>query len=292
VHAVENRCAHRQLKLTLGEVCGDALVCGYHGWAYSGAGECVRIPHEIPTAVAPRIRIRAYAVEEKYGIVWVFPGDPDAARRIPLPACAPLDGPRGWRYVPLTFTWRAHHSMIVENVCDFYHEYLHRRLRPFRGSTIRRLEEDGDRVSVEYETFFGGSALARLAGYRELSRPRSIRIEYEYPYQRSDIDGRYLHWMFPLPMDEGTTRVFFLFAFGAIQVPGLGVEVPRWLRSVVLRLINALYVTPLLRQDGAILEAEMDAYRAHGDRPAAELNPVVRMLQAVIARKWEESPAP
>src|SRR5579863_9691909 len=37
-HAVENRCAHRQLKLSVGEVKGCNLVCTYHGWEYDKDG--------------------------------------------------------------------------------------------------------------------------------------------------------------------------------------------------------------------------------------------------------------
>ena len=36
--AVEDRCAHRQLKLSLGDVQGCRLVCAYHGWEYGGRG--------------------------------------------------------------------------------------------------------------------------------------------------------------------------------------------------------------------------------------------------------------
>src|SRR5688572_1067123 len=39
VHAVENRCAHRQLKLSLGSVHKDKLVCAYHGWKYDAGGK-------------------------------------------------------------------------------------------------------------------------------------------------------------------------------------------------------------------------------------------------------------
>ena len=34
--AIENTCAHRQLKLTIGHVQGCRLVCAYHGWEYGG----------------------------------------------------------------------------------------------------------------------------------------------------------------------------------------------------------------------------------------------------------------
>ena len=47
LRAVENRCAHRQLKLSLGHVEGCNVVCPYHGWKYDGAGRCVEIPHEL-----------------------------------------------------------------------------------------------------------------------------------------------------------------------------------------------------------------------------------------------------
>src|SRR5690349_3022820 len=45
LHALEDRCAHRQLKLSIGEVDGCNLVCAYHGWAYNGEGRVEKIPH-------------------------------------------------------------------------------------------------------------------------------------------------------------------------------------------------------------------------------------------------------
>ncbi len=45
VFALEDRCAHRQVPLHLGVVCGNELKCHYHGWAYDGAGKCVDVPY-------------------------------------------------------------------------------------------------------------------------------------------------------------------------------------------------------------------------------------------------------
>src|SRR5262249_24069430 len=47
LHAVENRCAHRQLKLTLGNVEGCNLTCAYHGWSYDGQGRVVGVAHDL-----------------------------------------------------------------------------------------------------------------------------------------------------------------------------------------------------------------------------------------------------
>ena len=42
--ALEDRCAHRHLPLSMGKLVGDRLQCHYHGLQYDTAGRCVRIP--------------------------------------------------------------------------------------------------------------------------------------------------------------------------------------------------------------------------------------------------------
>lgn len=38
----------------------------------------------------------------------------------------------------LVFTWQAHHSMIIDNVNNFTHAYLHRKYRPFVDAKLTR----------------------------------------------------------------------------------------------------------------------------------------------------------
>ena len=47
--ALEDKCAHRRLKLSVGRVIGERLRCAYHGWAYTTDGQA-----ESP--VTPRLR--------------------------------------------------------------------------------------------------------------------------------------------------------------------------------------------------------------------------------------------
>ena len=60
VFALEDRCAHRQVPLSLGVVEGDTLKCGYHGWAYDCAGNCIDVPYlgreRLPNGVQAPIR--------------------------------------------------------------------------------------------------------------------------------------------------------------------------------------------------------------------------------------------
>jgi len=288
VHAVEDRCAHRQLKLSLGEVKGCNLVCDYHGWAFDGKGQCVHIPHEVKAKQRPDIRIRSYDTAEKYGLIWVFPGDPDKAKTTPLPTLKQLDGDDPLPFISIDFTWKTHHSMIAENVCDFYHEHLHRKYKPFSKPKLAEVLDKGDALEIHYNTSFMESLLIRLMADTQGTDFQRIKVFYDYPYQRSDIDGKYFHWLFMLPMDETTTRVFFFFAMGAIKLPLIQTELPRWMRRPVLELTKKYYVHPLLCEDGYILEEEMKSHQIHSQRPVFEFNPIVRKMQAITLRKWDE----
>lgn len=72
--ALEDACPHRKLPLTLGRVVGDTIECGYHGLKFDCSGACIRVP--ATPGAAERIRVRAYPVEDRYGLVWVWTGDP------------------------------------------------------------------------------------------------------------------------------------------------------------------------------------------------------------------------
>jgi len=74
--ASSDRCPHRGMRLSHGFVRGEALSCIYHGWSYSPAGGCVRIPAH-PDLVPPEtIRVAVQTVEELDGVIWVAAGQP------------------------------------------------------------------------------------------------------------------------------------------------------------------------------------------------------------------------
>ncbi|MBX4935957.1 Rieske 2Fe-2S domain-containing protein [Rhizobium binae] len=87
--ASSDRCPHRGMRLSHGFVRGEALSCIYHGWSYSPAGGCIRIPAH-PDLVPPEtIRVAVQQVEEQGGIIWVAVGEP-ALRPPPLDHLVPL----------------------------------------------------------------------------------------------------------------------------------------------------------------------------------------------------------
>lgn len=289
LRAVENRCAHRQLKLSLGQVDkSDNLVCPYHGWCYNQAGRVVHMPHELFGKPMPNLRVGTFPVRERYGLIWLFPGDAKVAETRGLPEIPELSGPSPWACTPVAYTWKAHHSMLIDNVCDFTHEYLHRRSKPFRNARLTRLEAEGDKIFVEYDTEVGNGAISGLFVNREKANTNHMKLCYEYPFQWSNTGDRIKHHLFVLPIDERTTRAFFLFYFDALRIPFTRIELPQRLISLMLRLANPLLVDPIMREDGFAVEAEQEGYDAHFDAPIAELNPVVPQFQALTIRKWQE----
>ena len=285
-HAIENRCAHRQIKLSLGEVQGCRLVCDYHGWQYDENG-CPYDPSGSGRDLS-KLSLKTYPVKVRYGLIWLFPGNPEAAELRRIPEIPELEGPDRWACVPLSFTWSAHHSMIIDNVSDFSHAHLHRKYRPFEDATLTRCETIGDNVHVTYDTRVGRGRISGLFVDHKRFDTNHMDLCFEYPYQRSNTDDAIKHWLFVLPIDERTTRVFFLFYFKSLKMPLVPIRIPRFAMYMVLSIANRRLIGPLLSEDGVAVEAEQKGYERHWDAPAYEYNPVVGAFQKVIVRKWRE----
>ncbi|MFD5905173.1 Rieske 2Fe-2S domain-containing protein [Streptomyces microflavus] len=192
VHALEDRCAHRQVPLSMGVVDGETLRCCYHAWAYRGDGRISQIPYLSKGDGRPPRGVRAYPVREAYGLVFVFPGDPERAAVTPLPD---VPGFASSKYRTMTFsrTVRCHYSFMHENLLDMNHQFLHRgvvgRLQP------KLLAYESGPRSVEARYLFthtGGkrNRSARLLAAEGIGGRASsdvMTIRTEYPYQTLDL---------------------------------------------------------------------------------------------------------
>lgn len=74
---LEDACPHRKLPLSSGRLKGDTVECGYHGLTFDCAGRCVWAPGQ--GRIPSNARVHAYPVHEKYGMVWVWMGNPALA---------------------------------------------------------------------------------------------------------------------------------------------------------------------------------------------------------------------
>jgi phenylpropionate dioxygenase-like ring-hydroxylating dioxygenase large terminal subunit len=289
VRAVENRCAHRYIKLTQGKVVDCRLVCPYHGWSYDGDGQA-RIPHDLFGHKEPNIRIQTVPVRERYGLVFVFPGDPELATVRDIPSIPELEGPRPWPHAIVKFDCAGHHSMLLENVSDFTHGFLHRRFQPFYGTELLRCEEIGDTVELEYNSRIAAGRLQNAFIDRSEAGCDHMLACYDYPYHWSNTDDRIKHFLFTLPQDDSHNRHIFIFYLrpDVVKLPLLGTKLPYWLVFRMMKAQRYLTLQPLLGQDVWVIGHEQDGWERHWDRPAPEVSPVVKAFQDLTIRKWDE----
>lgn len=75
---IDEYCPHRGASLWFGrnEECG--LRCPYHGWKFNTKGECVEVPSEPEeSGFRERIKLRAYPLLERGGVLWTYMGPPE-----------------------------------------------------------------------------------------------------------------------------------------------------------------------------------------------------------------------
>lgn len=123
VSALEDRCCHRGLPLSMGLVRGDALKCGYHGLEFDGLGRCVLIPgqDDIPSVM----KVKSFPVVEKDALIWLWGGDPDQADVGRIPAFPWHEDP-AWPYIPHVQHLRCAFNLVIDNLLDQTHlAYVH-----------------------------------------------------------------------------------------------------------------------------------------------------------------------
>ena len=122
--ALEDRCCHRQLPLSMGKVEGDDLRCGYHGLKFDASGRCVEIPGQ--ESIPPQARVRAYPVVERYSWLWIWLGDAGHADPALIPNWWWADHPE-WAFTqPEQIHVKCNYQLVSDNVLDVTHlAYVH-----------------------------------------------------------------------------------------------------------------------------------------------------------------------
>jgi phenylpropionate dioxygenase-like ring-hydroxylating dioxygenase large terminal subunit len=116
--ALEDRCCHRRLPLSMGKVLGDTIQCAYHGFTFDASGRCVKVPGQ--DLIPPSARVRSFPVAERYGLAWVFLGDCSQANPDSIPDYHWITDPH-WGAKGAYFHVKAGYQLILENLLDLTH---------------------------------------------------------------------------------------------------------------------------------------------------------------------------
>lgn len=124
VAALEDRCPHRRASLSKGNLVGDHVQCAYHGITFDCSGTCVSIPGQdrVPSAM----KVKQFAVAEKWQWIWIWMGDASQADESLLPQTFAHNDMDGWEVVGGTIEVKANYQLLVDNLLDLTHEtYVH-----------------------------------------------------------------------------------------------------------------------------------------------------------------------
>jgi phenylpropionate dioxygenase-like ring-hydroxylating dioxygenase large terminal subunit len=125
--ALADRCPHRGAQLSRGRLLfPGTLSCGYHGWTFNSRGECLAAIVEGPESKIPgKVRIKAYPLEERFGVIWVFIGEGESP---PLDEDLPPELKEPHARPAFAFEdWRCNWRLVTENFADMCHAaYVHR----------------------------------------------------------------------------------------------------------------------------------------------------------------------
>jgi phenylpropionate dioxygenase-like ring-hydroxylating dioxygenase large terminal subunit len=116
--AAPDRCPHREAPLSIGGVANGELTCAYHGWRFGADGRCVSVPSSgSSAAIPPTTHLRCLHVRERYGLVWLCPGEPVSD----IPRIVQDEDPAFRRLNTEVEPWKASTPRLVDNFMDFSH---------------------------------------------------------------------------------------------------------------------------------------------------------------------------
>ena len=294
IQALEDRCPHRQVKLSEGEVTEGELECIYHGWRFDAAGDCTHVPYLAENQKLPSCQLKTYPVQDLDGFVWLFPGDRD---RLEADNIQPMGLPE-WDHINYISSFtvidvESHYSFLIENLMDMYHGRLHDDLQAWAKPVLANLDATDQRVDVLYDAqsyytidkIWSVSQLF-IPALRQL-HPEELRVSYVYPHWVSTLGQDFKICCLFCPVSSTHTRAYLIHFTSLKRFHRLHKLPMAFRRFVKNRLFNAAQgmLAGLVEQDVLMLEQEQAAYLKNPDYKGPELNRALINVQKLIRQQ-------
>jgi 5,5'-dehydrodivanillate O-demethylase len=244
---LDRHCAHRRADLSYGIVEETGLRCNYHGWLYGERGQCLAQPFEEtahPEArYRDRVRITAYPVEAKAGLLWAYLG--------PAPApLVPTWEPFAWTngFVQIVFAeipcnW----LQAQENSIDPVHfEWLHGNWsRALRGAAGPRPPAH---LKIGFDEFEYGFVYRRvLEGQAEGDELWTVGRVCLWP--NCLFTGAHFEWRVPVDDAHMLSVGWFFDRVPNEREPFRQERIPYWYGPIVDPQTNRWITTHIMNQD-------------------------------------------
>jgi phenylpropionate dioxygenase-like ring-hydroxylating dioxygenase large terminal subunit len=228
-----DKCTHRGVALSKGELVEGHLQCPFHGLQFDPEGRCIVIPANGKSApVESRFDLEGYETYEEFGLIWIFWGEKKEIGSKPEFFSDLIGIP----FVSFQDPWKTHYSRVIENQLDTAHlPFIHRK-------TIGK----GNRTLVD------GPLLVWKGSKRFLLYVFNKTDDGSRPLKPEQLakkpgDSQHLEFIFPnlwqnyiikkmrilaafVPVDEENTLMYLRFYQGLVNFP------------VLTKLLNLIFI--------------------------------------------------
>ncbi|XP_038724421.1 protochlorophyllide-dependent translocon component 52, chloroplastic-like [Tripterygium wilfordii] len=298
----DDSCPHRLAPLSEGRIDQwGRLQCVYHGWCFSGSGDCKFIPQAPPDGppvhTFKKACVAVYPSTVQNEILWFWPNsDPqynDIISKKKPPYIAELDDP-SYTKLMMNREFPFGYEILVENLADPAHlPYAHYGLVPNPYANNRDKADREGGIPIEFsiqKSDIEGFNAARVNGATKFIAPCVYYSEASLRQDHANMQGnkwkvsanvaprRVLLVLFCVPFSPGKSRLIFSFPrnFGV------------WIDWIVPRWMNHINHNLILDSDLYFLHVEELKLMDVGPRnwQKACFMPTKSDAQVVAFRKW------
>jgi phenylpropionate dioxygenase-like ring-hydroxylating dioxygenase large terminal subunit len=299
VHALEDRCPHRMVRISHGQVVNGNIECPYHGWCFDTAGNCVHIPSLQSRERLPDCSIRSLPVVEKHGFVWIFPGDPHLSNHV-----QPIEM-NEWEQLDQVMSaaklsCRAHFSFVIENLMDMYHGHLHGQYQTWTVESLKEVIRGEDYVEARYmaKAYYrvdrGSSIFQLFLPFLRTPYSAPLKVTYKYPHWKANLGDEFRLYCLFCPIGEKETEAYLVHFTSLHHYTALN-KAPEKIRRIIKRSLNNIakrLLEGLIRQDVLMVEEEQLAFERQPERRPLELNRTLVAVQKLIRQQASNTANP
>jgi len=271
--ALEDRCPHKQVALSLGRVVGDSIECPYHGLCFGGDGACRAQPARAPGEPMFAKRVPSFRVVEHDGWIWIYLGID-----VTPPPAPRYEKTAGYGWFELHNVMAASMDLILDNGLDCSHTGIVHpglfRSYPSRLVTSRiertatgiAVETLGERATGRLDSTAIAGSTAAIAHVDAFIRPHTVKVDYRV--------GR-MHFVTILVCTpETATRTRVYTRQGVLMSP----------ITPLATLVSNIVTRRIVAQDKRILESQAEQIALFGEpsRPTMNADAATRWLRRAM----------
>ena len=246
---IDKHCPHRRADMSFGytETCG--LRCSYHGWLYDQTGACIEQPFE--DTVDPnsnfknKIKIKAYPVEAKGGLLWAYMGPKPAPL---LPTWEPFTWKNGFCQIVFS-TVPCNWFQGQENSIDPVHfEWQHENWRVRASGKTRPYSPK--HLKIDFEEFDYGISYKRVRENTDETHPL-WKVGRNCLWPNALFTGDHFEWRVPIDNTNMLSVGWFFNPVVKDQRPFVQEEIPSWEGPIVDDKTGEWITSHVMNQDFA-----------------------------------------